>query len=129
MGSWLIELCLVLFSPHLQKQVELRDAALADLNKATRKLQKAKKRPEAIKSQQAEARYEEIKQVYVFLNDEVKQQLEAYNSQRMLYIMPHLEKVQLLLLFAHSFKHHRPFVLTLPPPHTQLAMFSCRRAI
>lgn len=75
------------------KQVELRDAALADLNKATRKLHKAKKRPEAIKSQQAEARYEEIKQVYVFLNDEVKQQLEAYNSQRMLYIMPHLEKL------------------------------------
>jgi hypothetical protein len=37
---------------HPQKQVELRDAALADLNKATRKLQKAKKRPEAIKSQQ-----------------------------------------------------------------------------
>jgi hypothetical protein len=41
----------------------------------------------------AEAQYEEIKQVYIFLNDEVKQQLQAYNSQRMLYIMPHLEKV------------------------------------
>jgi hypothetical protein len=38
-----------------QKQVELRDAALADLNRATRKLQKAKKRPEAIKSQQVRA--------------------------------------------------------------------------
>ncbi len=116
-GGWLIELCLVLFSPHLQKQVELRDAALADLNKATRKLQKAKKRPEAIKSQQAEARYEEIKQVYVFLNDEVKQQLEAYNSQRMLYIMPHLEKVAPPFL-AHSFNHRRRLRAHFSPTHT-----------
>lgn len=54
----------------------------------------------------------------MFLNDEVKQQLEAYNSQRMLYIMPHLEKVS-----SSSSSSPIPstivaaFMLTLPPPH------------
>lgn len=47
-------------------------------------------------NRQSEAHYEEVKQVYIYLNEEVKQQLQAYNTQRMQYIMPQLQKVRML---------------------------------